>query len=313
MIDFINMRIDNTDIIKGLIYNLKEKGIKPFEENNFHSKFRESTSISYDFQKVGEYSEVGYCFLKLKPHYYYNNNRHNGNLFSVKDCLITICDMLQHVGIPRIYFDELKLVGLEFGLNLVLKNRVEVYIDNLLFTKRSEFITEYANYKRSDTADRKIIKAYAKSLQPAKGFDKPNHIVYKDIDRNTFRFEIKSKKSSYLKPLGINTIDDLMKEPIYERLFNEVLKEWDNILIFDKNISFEIKTVKEWVELAQSEKGKAQQNKLIRKRKQFYKNPNHIHNEIRGKIVEKKVSLFSHGRPKPITRRKPRPTKGLTI
>jgi len=68
----------------------------------------------------------------------------------------------------------------------------------------------------------KIVKAYAKGIQ---------FPDYSDI--NTFRFEIKSKKSRFVNRLGIYTANDLLNPNLYLRLADSLINEFEKILILD--------------------------------------------------------------------------------
>jgi hypothetical protein len=70
----------------------------------------------------------------------------------------------------------------------------------------------------------KIIKAYAKGIQ---------YPEYTDL--NTFRFEIKSNRKTYIKSLGINTLKDLLNFDSYKVLSLEPILEFKKVLIIDEN------------------------------------------------------------------------------
>ncbi len=89
--------------------------------------------------------------------------------------------------------------------------------DNLKYSKISCHYDRYGkanNYKK--------IKFYAKGLQFPE---------YTDI--NTFRFEVKSKRRSYIQSLGIYNYEDLLKQETYKTLSDNIKKEFSKVMILD--------------------------------------------------------------------------------
>ena len=93
--------------------------------------------------------------------------------------------------------------------------------------KRTQFIVpdkKYPYSKITDTTPHKEIKAYDKGIQ---FIDFPQY----RIDRNTFRFEVSSKQSKNIRKYGINSIYDLLLPKTYNILIQELIKEWDFVLV----------------------------------------------------------------------------------
>lgn len=138
---------------------------------------------------VKQYKGILFCFysnridILFKPHYYFNNNVHNANDFKINDCINVILELKNAF---KIDLQLLKVVNIEFGLNVLSPIDIKKLITFLLYHEKNEFKTDVglAFSKKSFRANPngtinnyKIIKAYAKGLQ----FPQYSNI-------NTFRF-----------------------------------------------------------------------------------------------------------------------------
>ena len=97
--------------------------------------------------------------------------------------------MLEYVGIKPSEYEDLKVVNIEFGLNIIPEIDIKSLIDGLFFYKKTPSKTgDYLYFKKTDPTRYKQIKAYAKGM---KFVDIPQH----GINPNTFRFEEKSNQT----------------------------------------------------------------------------------------------------------------------
>ena len=124
---------------------------------------------------------------------------------------------------------------------------IKKLITFLLYHEKNEFKTDIglAFSKKSFRATTtgminsyKIIKAYAKGLQFPQ---------YTDI--NTFRFEVKSKKSKYINQMGIYTANDLLNYVCYLKMTTEIKKEFENVLLLDCETNYKSLTANEQVKI----------------------------------------------------------------
>ena len=192
---------------------------------------------------IKEYKGIYFCFytrlikdevtftkleILLKPHYYFNNNLHNANNFKAIDCINVLTEIKETFNLP---VNELKILNIEFGLNAISPNQCKDLITFIYFHKKNQFYNlrdlQFAKIsykpKNNGTANTyKQIKFYAKGLQFPK---------YADI--NTFRYEVKSKRSNYIKSLNIKTYADLLQFETYNRFAENLIKEFNEILIID--------------------------------------------------------------------------------
>ncbi|MDY6024667.1 hypothetical protein [Bergeyella zoohelcum] len=243
MLDNLKIRTYNQAIIN----RLNEVGgfvVCDSLSNRFTSKQHYTTEkIKLHFYKV----ESGYAYvdISLSPHYHFNDYRHNGNDFSVNDCIKTLTDILHLFGIKDTEFSEFKPVNLEFGVNITPHQDTRQIIDGVTYYKKTKFIhsrtkggdLEYS--KISDATSEKQIKIYAKGLQCHEVLHTP------EIDANTLRYEIKSKRSRYLKKLGINNLTDLLTPKTYTRLSQELINDFNHILILNFNANLDALTPKD--------------------------------------------------------------------
>lgn len=312
MLDNIKLSSKDQSIINQLAempgfvyYKPQDKYYK--NENKYYRDFFHSfkhevfgVKFSLHFQKViVEKVLVGYSSLHIviSPHYHFNNYLHNGNDFTPQQCIKTLIEILQYISIKPHDFDALKVVNIEFGLNIIPEIDIQNLINNILYYKKTPFkIPEPKNQfsKRSDNTKNKYLKAYAKGLQFA---DSPQF----RINLNTFRFEVKSKKSFNIKKYGIDDVTDLLKIEIYQRLGQELLNEWDNVLLTNVTPDFstlkpdEVRFIKQankpnfWKGLISEHR-----NKFGNEKRKYYKiltGKNNLHTQIKGQFIDKLISL----------------------
>lgn len=179
--------------------------------------------------------------ILFKPHYYHNNNLHNANDFSVHKCMKIISEFRDLLNIE---LEKFRIINIEFGINIVSPVEIEKLITWIKFHSKNQFFNHsglrYSKQSQSVSksgrySNYKAIKAYAK------GFQFPQY-----SNRDTFRFEIKSKTSQYISGvLNIYTLDDLLDYEVYEYMGHELMKEFSEILILDKNVKMESLSRKE--------------------------------------------------------------------
>ena len=205
-----------------------------------------------------------------------------------------IISILHFITLRPNEFNALKVVNIEFGLNLVPETDIQTIVPNLLYSKKTPFIIpnkENGFFKITSATAYKQIKAYAKGLQFA-AF--PQY----GIDTNTFRFEVKSKKSVNIKKYGIETVNDLLNIDTYRRLGQEILNEWENILLTTSAPDLNSLKPSELAYIQKANKtdfwagliGEAHRDKFTREKAKYYKiltGKNNLHTQIKGRIIDK--------------------------
>ena len=239
--------------------------------------------------------------ILFKPHYYFNDNVHNANDFNIKDCVRTIKEVKNALNIDATMF---KVINIEYGLNIISPIDIRNLINYLAYHSKNEFRTDTGlpfskksySVKPDGTANEyKIIKAYAKGIQ---------FPLYTDI--NTFRFEVKSKKSRFINSFGIISLNDLLDVNVYFSLKENLIIEFNDVLIFDCETNFSSLNLKEqnkiirfnnhlhWFKIRGSNnrnsfsKNKIEYNRLINKI------PNNLKSQL-VKIIFDKLELLKKG------------------
>ncbi|WP_226064040.1 hypothetical protein [Kaistella polysaccharea] len=290
MIDFIKALTENQTYINRLLYyaenNLQKH--RP-QNNNYNSYSTGSGRFRLEFRKIHKngihigFRNVEICF---SPHYLFNNNLHNGNDFSPVQCIKVITETFIKIGIRVTEFRDFKIVNLEYGLNLNTGLQIENLISGILYIKKTPFIVPHhaiEYFKISKSTKYKEIKAYAKGLQFV---EFPQY----RIDRNIFRFEVKTKQSKNIKMLGIFTVTDLTNLHTYNYLFQSLINEWQNVLILNINLKDTVNNCEFWSGIISHEN----RNKFRDERQKYYKNIdlkdnyNHI---VKCKMIDKITSL----------------------
>jgi len=153
-------------------------------------------------------------------HKYYHNVNYND--YSFKEIGSSVIDLCNTFELDP---QEVKVVNLEFGVNVHLANLVECnkFLNSCLTYKGKKF-----NYKRFANGaryielefQRYVIKIYNKGLQVKN---------YAPLLGNVLRFEVKGKKSVFLSSYGITTIADLLNPINYLNLLECLKNAFEHI------------------------------------------------------------------------------------
>ena len=279
MIDFIKIKIVDEELINQVWDN---------ELLEFDSKYEKRyDDVIYEIEKR---KYLNLYFTKFQNrieisgsiHYFFNDNLHNANDFSVSQCIETINF------IKEIFFLDLEkcyLINLEYGVNILPKIPISELILNLIYHERNPFIrnTEHSQSRMAGFSKYKQAKAYNKGVQ------------FPDFcNENTFRFEIKTAQAKFIKKrLRLKTVQDLTNPKNYETLINSLLAEWDKVLIFDKSKNIDIKFLNThfWEEAILSKN----RNNFNNQKRLYYKKlgADNLHLTIRNCIERKTKYLKS--------------------
>lgn len=298
--------VDNVKLLSECQFTISRLLSLPFFKpkklgKNYDYLVHKSYGIKFRLQFRKVFSKrkfIGYKHVEIifAPHYHYNAYKHNGNDFNPINCIKAIQDILDELEFLKSEYADLKVVNIEFGFNLILNIYFGLIIDGLLFHKKTNFYKKLKYlpyYLITDSTAHKQIKVYAKGLQC---HEKLNAF---EVDKNTLRIEVKSKQSKYINKLDIYTAKDLLNLRKYDRLMDEVLKEWDSILLLNLNPDFD-NMKKDEVEFIQNANKKSywqdllaenvNRNKFGRHKAKYYKilkGENNLHQQIKNKIIDK--------------------------
>jgi hypothetical protein len=271
MIDFVKIKITDEALINQVWSNeiLEYDGKS---EKRFNDELKELVKKKYKnlyFTKYQDRIEISGSL-----HYFFNNGIHNSNDFSVKDCINTI---MQIRDLFMLDLEKCKLINLEYGVNIIPSIDVEDLVHNIMYHEKRQFNrpTKHFYYKIAGNEAYKHVKAYNKSVQ------------FPSLCNNTFRFEVKSKQSKYINSLDLFTLSDLAVTGTYNRLMEELIKEWDNVLLFDlsKNIDKKYLNTYFWEDILKN----GNRNKFNNQKKRYYDKlgNNNLHSQIRKTLIQK--------------------------
>ena len=271
MIDFIKIKITDEALINQVWSNeiLEYDGKS---EKRFNDELKELVKKKYKnlyFTKYQDRIEISGSL-----HYYFNNGIHNSNDFSVKEFINTI---MQIRDLFMLDLEKCKLINLEYGVNIIPSIDVEDLVHNIMYHDKRQFTrpTKHFYYKIAGNEAYKHVKAYNKSVQ------------FPSLCNNTFRFEVKSKQSKYINSLDLFTLNDLAVTGTYNRLMEELIKEWDNVLLFDlsKNIDKKYLNTYFWEDILKN----GCRNKFNNQKKRYYDKlgNNNLHSQIRKTLIQK--------------------------
>lgn len=277
MIDFIKISITN-EVLINQVWNNEILIYEGKSEKRFDDEIKELYTKSYKnlyFTKFQNRLEI-----KGSLHYFFNDGLHNANDFNINDCIGTI-EQIKELFKLDLY--KCKLINLEYGVNIISPIPINDLILNLIYHEKRPFIraTEHSYYRIAGKDCYKQIKAYNKSVQF------PDH-----CNENTFRFEVKSKQSKFINKKGFNILNDLTIKNNYKTLVDSILKEWNNVLVFDKSKPIDKKFFNTffWEELILN----SHRNKFNYQKKLYYKNLGivNLHSILKSIIIDKTIDIF---------------------
>ena len=211
-------------------------------------------------------------------HYFYNDGLHNADDFYIEYCISAI---IKIQNIFNIDLNKCQLINLEYGVNINPIINVTELIQSLIYHEKRQFTrpTTYFNFKLAGNEAYKQIKAYDKSVQ------------FPQECENTFRFEVRSRQSKFIQSLGLFTLQDLTNISNYDVLIASILKEWDNVLLFDlsKDIDTKFFNTSFWEDILKN----GNRNKFNNQKKLYYKKlgSNNLHSTIRN-IIERRTKYL---------------------
>lgn len=140
MIDFLKILVTDTAFIEKiynddrLIFHNSREKLSHFDFETIHSKV---TRI---------YKGILFCFndngleILFRPHYYFNDNIHNANDFTVKDCIQVINDFIEMFDIDKP--EQFRIINLEFGVNVISDIPVQDLITRAEYHGKNRFLID---------------------------------------------------------------------------------------------------------------------------------------------------------------------------
>lgn len=240
MIDFLKISVIDPEIIdfirnnKNLQYHSTKERVLNDKETIFSKETLQYNEILFEFSQKQ-------LVILFKPHYYFNKNLHNANDFKVDSCVSIIKEFIQIFKLSKL--DEFRIVNIEYGVNFNFPKYGKKLISMLAFASKNEFFRDSlllyskkagSHNKKGVCNGFKILKFYCKGIQ---------YPQYAQED--TLRFEVKSKKSSRIKKMGIHHLGDLLSPKVYLNMKNDLTTELEKILILDSETNLTNLTVRD--------------------------------------------------------------------
>lgn len=224
MIDFVRLQYKDKSKIEPFVCN-QENFDELLTELEYHSG-----EIRYPYKvKIGSMElciNEKSAYLKNSIHKLYNEmlskRSHNHNDFTYSDLVSTI----NYLDSKLTDIKATRLTQLEFGLNLKLSRPAEevisknIILHNLALHNHNEQFGGRGEYKQFNHYN-----YYFKIYDKAKHFN---------LKYDLIRFELKYKNSKGFNPFGVFNINDLKKKSCLKRLFNDLLKRFDELVIIDE-------------------------------------------------------------------------------
>ena len=130
MLDFIKLRIDNQELINRVFLHPDFVNCTP-PTNYYYSKYHKEVKkrLQFNFNKIPNTENFHHVDLCISPHYHFNNYLHNGNDLTPENCIKSIFEILDYLQIKSYELNELKVVNLEVGVNIIPETDVKELIN----------------------------------------------------------------------------------------------------------------------------------------------------------------------------------------
>lgn len=178
-------------------------------------------STTIDGMKMQIMEESKRTTISGSIHKYWNGGKHNHNDFDENSFNQAMQMLLELFGVSN---NHLKVIALEYGVNLTTEHPVRLILDHCLQHKSKDIESKISNVRgkfHQAEHDRYILKLYNKGLQ------------YK-LSENLFRVEIKSLNWTTHRKNGVFTMEDYIqcdKRTFVENLVNQ----WMDVIFYDFN------------------------------------------------------------------------------
>ncbi len=202
---------DSLDFKEQLEVDIKTGAIDDVQRNPI-AKYK-----SLIFEDKGSVIEVRGSIHKL-----YNQGRHNYNRFGLSEIHLAVYELADKL---KLLVSDVRLTNIEFGVNLIIDFEPRLFLNSLIYHKGKKFTyRERVNMQYSECSHGQYyIKVYDKGLQFG-------------LNKHVLRVELKFIKMERINNLGIKYLSDLLDPKKLERLREELLRVYDEILIAEPNI-----------------------------------------------------------------------------
>ena len=194
--------------------------------NNDFLKFMPVYKNTYINHHFAEYENIifkiynsGSIYISGSLHKFYNNGKHNSNDFNSKAFKDVLNDFQNKFNITP---QNLRILGLEFGVNIEPILKTDTILNNILQHKRIDFEnnikSRYGNYLQAKHSNF-ILKIYNKAKQY-------------QLEKEVLRIEVKQCNWSEYRKRGLNTLQDFIG--FDKKLFVETLiNKWNEVIFYN--------------------------------------------------------------------------------
>ncbi|WP_374329373.1 hypothetical protein [Soonwooa sp.] len=226
--DFINSTSTNLDLIDA-ISNSKFLNLSSQSLNKDIFRIGKK-GVKVVLKKINGSSNYNKVDIAIKPHYYINNDIHNGDQLNIVNLESALREIAYKLNIEQ-YTKILKPTSADAGVNIIPDqfDSKDIVNQALYFNKKPllqvhSHLPYFKSTKKKETYPTISAKIYHKGLQY------PNI-----IHPNTLRFENMFCTAEKLqRDFRIHSYNDLLNPDIIRSLYNRLLKSWEHILILDQ-------------------------------------------------------------------------------
>ena len=241
MIDLLKCHTSNTGVFntfRSYFNGVEGKTVETPPKDGKHAKFIEyfeKDEQTIEFERIINSNTGSVMYenlnIELKPHYLFNQMKHNANEFSPIDCIKTLTEFFEPFNAD---LSHLQPCQLETGTIFNQPYRANEIIQTAPYhSKHPRFDLggaktgyQYHPKNQKRKTHYKTIKFYCKGLQnknAVKGYCK----------RDTLRFEIKTYRYKKINDYGIYSVQDLLNVDTYLTLIEALKAEFEALLILD--------------------------------------------------------------------------------
>ena len=217
MVDFVKVICRDVGFLRDHEYLetlfKREVNLSTGETKNFESATLQNLKFKlYD---------SGLLELSGSLHKYWNNGQHNANDFSFSSLLNVLNELKREFGID---LDQCMIQNIEFGLNIRPPVPSNEILESLVVHKAKGFDRRFNGLMKEASYSQYICKYYDKGKQ-------------EKLSHECFRYELKYIRSCQLTAFGIKNLADLQQSGWPKLVENELLKHWQNTLLYEPTYS----------------------------------------------------------------------------
>ena len=216
------------DFQKAVLWGVQPNQIQQHPSLRFTSILDESTGMVSAWKQAkykGLLFKIDSKTVRLEGslHKYWNSGKHNYNDFTFEKLQAVVSELSDLFDFDP---EQARLENLEVGANIETPFPVNDLLEHLLIHRQEKFkdvFVRSGNYKKA-FHDRYNLKVYNKGEQYGLEYD-------------LMRFEIQYRKMKDIEKFGVTSWADLIDSQKLLCLGNELLKKWNEVLLFEWSLN----------------------------------------------------------------------------